>query len=60
MLALIRLWQPIALGIEQLRRATEEATVGEHLLKGLVGLVHAAILELDGIQVALLHFVLGQ
>ncbi|MCY1443450.1 hypothetical protein D9M71_598660 [compost metagenome] len=60
MLALLRLRQPVALGIEQLCRAAEEATVGEHLLEGRIGLVDAAIFQRCSIQVALLDLVLGQ
>ncbi|MNM85929.1 hypothetical protein D3C81_980700 [compost metagenome] len=59
-LALLRLRQPVALAIEQLCRAAEEATVGKHLPEGRIGLADATIVQRGGVQVALFDLVLGQ
>ncbi|MNL62549.1 hypothetical protein D3C87_1865780 [compost metagenome] len=60
MLRLAWLRQSITASAQQLRRATEEATVVENLPERFVGPVHAAVLQLTSTQITLLHFVLGQ
>ena len=52
--------QAIAAAAEQFGRATEEAAAGEDFLQGLVGFVHAAILESACAQVLLFDLILGQ
>ena len=54
------LGQAVAIAAEQLGRAAEKAAAGENFLQGLVGLVHAAILEPACAQVLLFDLILSQ